>query len=170
MRSVLKPVQKLLESTHLCPRCWQGEQKTSVGKIWILYTYFINAINNISNLSSRHMCVHFSDTQTLIHTQLTQSIWGKKRPKCSSRKDILMQSDIIKNTHCILKYTHTQGGHVGSWSSGSCLKEPFWWEMWYEGECKYKPLNGGEGQQRRMSASRMKLYLLIMKQCTNCTL
>lgn len=42
--------------------------------------------------------------------------------------------------------------------------------MWYEKECKSEPLNGGEGQQGRMSTSRVKPSLLDAKQSTNSTL
>lgn len=48
---------------------------------------------------------------------------------------------------------------------GSCVKEPFWWEMRYERECKSEPLNEEEGQQGGMS----KPSLLDAKQSKNTT-
>ena len=57
------------------------------------------------------------------------------------KKKILMWSDIIQNTHCILicthththKHTHTYWGHVGLGSLGNYEKEPFWWEVVWDG-------------------------------------
>lgn len=77
-----------------------------------LYNTLQHTRTNISTLAAKHICTQrcvFEPEHTSPHAYTQTVKLGRlwKGPKCSNRKKISSCSDIIKNTHCVLKHTYT---------------------------------------------------------------